>query len=165
MKNRTRFVNVIMAAVIILLLAAAPPPISGAHSPTPEEPAALPSQAPLTPQTAGAPSLARAFSSGPNYDSGWVALALNQSKTLVHNLGGSTDNYVVDMQYRGAAEDGINLRYYGGIDFGALPAPGHAADDRVGAYWRSLTTSSILVYRRPEDTYAAQVRIRIWVDN
>jgi hypothetical protein len=32
----------------------------------------------------------------------------------------------------------------------------------VAAYWRSLTASSIAVYRRPEDTYAPEVRIRIF---
>jgi hypothetical protein len=108
--------------------------------------------------------MAWAFSGGPNYDSGWVSLAPDQARTLTHNLGGDTDDYVVDMQYRTSGGNGINLRYYGGADFGANPAPGHNADDRVGAYWRSLTDSTIAVYRRPEDTYAEQVRIRIWVD-
>jgi len=104
------------------------------------------------------------YSGAPNYDSGWVALALNQAKTLTHNLGGNTNNYVVDMQYRASSVDGVNLRYYGGADFGTLPAPGHLVNDRVGAYWRTLTNTSITVYRRPEDSYAEQVRIRIWVD-
>ena len=105
-----------------------------------------------------------AFSGGPAYDSDWVSLALYEAKTLTHNLGGSVDSYVVDMQYRSSSTDGINQRYYGGADFGASPAPGHSLDDRVGVYWRTLTTTSIVVYRRPEDTYAEQVRIRIWID-
>ena len=132
-----------------------------AYSPNSEEPGRLPAafQQPAAPS-----SLTRAFSGGPNYDSGWVTLAQNQSKTLVHNLGGSQTNYVVDMQYRNNVDDGINLRYYGGADFGTAPAPGHVANNRVGAYWRSLTTESITVYRRPEDSYAEQVRIRIWID-
>jgi len=108
-------------------------------------------------------TLSGVFSSSPGYDSGWVDLAQNEVKTMMHNLGGSVDNYVVDMQCRSSV-DGINQRYYGGADFGAMPAPGHAADDRVGAYWRSLTTSSIVVFRRLEDSYSVQVRIRIWVD-
>jgi hypothetical protein len=83
---------------------------------------------------------------------------------LTHNLGGDTDDYVVDMQYKTSDINGINLRYYGGADFGANPAPGHIENDRVGAYWRDLTDTSISVYRRPEDTYAPEVRIRIWVD-
>jgi hypothetical protein len=97
-----------------------------------------------------------------SYDSGWIPLALDTSQALLHNLGGDPDNYVVDMQFRAATVDGVNLRYYGGADFGTNPAPGHVADDRVGAYWRSLDDSSIVVYRRPEDTYAEEVRMRIW---
>ena len=67
------------------------------------------------------------------------------------------------MQYRSDGS-GINLRYYGGADFGARSFAGNREDDRVGAYWRRLTDSTIAVYRRPEDTYAEQVCIRIWVD-
>ncbi|MBN1668392.1 MAG: hypothetical protein JW862_14960, partial [Anaerolineales bacterium] len=106
-----------------------------------------------------------AFSGGPAYDSGWVALGLDQTKVLYHRLGGNVDHYVVDMQYRGDSSNGVNQRYYGGADFGSKPPAGASADDRVGAYWRSLTTSSITVYRRPEDIYADFVRVRIWVDS
>jgi len=113
----------------------------------------------------GPQSATSAFSGGPAYDSSWVSLALGEARTLTHNLGGSVDNYVVDMQYRSSGVDGINQRYYGGADFGASPSPGHLLDDRVGVYWRSLTATSITAYRRPEDTYAEQVRIRIWIDS
>jgi hypothetical protein len=106
----------------------------------------------------------RAFSGGPQYDSGWVSINPDQAKTLTHNLGGNPDNYVVDTQYWVNDGNGVNLRYYGGADFGASPAPGHSENDRVGAYWRSLDDTTITVYRRPEDTYAQKVRIRIWVD-
>jgi len=108
--------------------------------------------------------LVNTFPDTPKYDSGWVSLVQNEAKTLTHNLGGSIDNYVVDMQYWASGVDGINQRYYGGTDFGTNPAPGHALDDRVGAYWRSLTNTTITVYRRPQDTYAEKVRIRIWLD-
>ena len=105
---------------------------------------------------------AAAFSGGPDYDSGWISIGQDEVKTLTHNLGGSTDNYVVDMQYQNSGS-GINQRYYGGAGFGANLSG--KEDNRVGAYWRSLTTSSIAVYRRMEDTYAEQIRIRIWVDS
>ncbi|NOZ49520.1 MAG: hypothetical protein GXP37_05640 [Chloroflexi bacterium] len=99
----------------------------------------------------------------PNYDSGWVALgAGGPVRTLTHNLGGDSDHYLVDTQYLGSSGNGVNLRYYGGADFGTHPAPGHAADDRVAAYWRSLTNTSITLFRRAEDNYAARIRIRIW---
>lgn len=98
----------------------------------------------------------------PAYDSGWVSLDEDAAQTLVHNLRGNPADYVVDMQYRVDDVNGVNLRYYGGADFGAQPAPGYSEDDRVGAYWRSLTATSITVYRRPEDSYAPEVRIRIF---
>jgi hypothetical protein len=96
----------------------------------------------------------------PAYDSGWFPLGQDAVQTLVHNLGGNVDDYLVDMQYRSAA-DGVNQRYYGGADFGAKTIVG-AENDRVGAYWRSLTITSITTYRRPEDIYAEEVRVRIW---
>ena len=102
------------------------------------------------------------FNKLPNYDSGWIALGVDQTRQLTHSLGGDVNDYFVDMEYR-STDDGINQRYLGGADFGNKPAPGHAENDRVGAYWRSLTTSSITVYRRPEDSYAAEIRVRIWV--
>ncbi len=100
---------------------------------------------------------------GPDYDSGWVDIAQGTSTTLTHNLGGKTDNYVVDMMFKGGpVVSVINKRYYGGADIGAHPPPSLSEDDRVGAYWRSLTNSSINVVRRHEDIYARQVRVRIW---
>ncbi len=105
-----------------------------------------------------------AFSGGPLYDSGWIALRPGAARTLKHALGGNQDDYVVILDYKTDDVNGINQRYFGGADFGTHPAPGHAANDRVGAYWRSLTSSTITIYRRPEDTYADWVRVRIWVD-
>jgi hypothetical protein len=99
----------------------------------------------------------------PTYDSGWVNITAGSDATVLsHTIGGDADSYLVDMQYKGSAADGVNNRYYGGADFGVNPAPGHNANDRVGAYWRSLTNASISVFRRAEDTYAEQTRIRIW---
>ena len=105
-----------------------------------------------------------AFVGRPDYDSGWVTVAQDSAVTLNHGLGGNIQNYVVDMQCLGDETYGVNHMYYGGADFGNNPPAGHAENDRVGAYWRSLTTSLITVYRRPEDTFASKVRIRIWID-
>jgi hypothetical protein len=98
------------------------------------------------------------------YDSGWVGLAQDAAQTLNHNLGGNADDYLVDMIYDAGAGsfDGVNARYFGGMDIGSKPTAGHAVDDRTAAYWRTLTNASIVVYRRPEDDYAPQVRVRIW---
>ena len=96
----------------------------------------------------------------PDYDSGWFSIGQDETRTLTHSLGGTADDYLVDMQYKSAGS-GVNQRYYGGADFGTKTTVGNP-DDRVGAYWRTLTTSSIVVYRRQEDTYAEQMRVRIW---
>lgn len=98
----------------------------------------------------------------PHYDSGWTALTAGGAAVyLYHNLGGDSDDYVVDMQYRSGGS-GVNQRYYGGNDFGTNVSGSMSENDRVGAYWRSLTSSSVAVYRRPDDIYASQVRVRIW---
>jgi len=100
----------------------------------------------------------------PDYDSGWVSLTAGAAATtLYHNLGGSVFDYLVDMQHKTGDTNGVNLRYYGGADFGATAFGGTREDDRVGAYWRGLTTSSITVYRRPEDGFADYIYLRIWV--
>jgi hypothetical protein len=70
-------------------------------------------------------------------------------------------DYKVDLQYRNTG-NGVNRRYYGGTDFGANAPNGTSENDRVGIYWRSLDLDSITVYRRPEDIYGEQVRVRIW---
>jgi len=79
-----------------------------------------------------------------------------------HTLGNSIANYYVDMIYRNTSTEAINQRYYGGMDIGAIL---HLVIMLTtgGAYWRSLNESTITVYRRPEDTYAEEIRIRIWV--
>ncbi|MGD2156911.1 MAG: hypothetical protein PVG32_08570 [Anaerolineales bacterium] len=130
---------------------------------TPDDPGGAPEDQTASPPNSGVAGIAAAFSGGPSYDSGWVPLEPDEAKTLNHDLGGDSDDYVVDMLYKSSGS-GINQRYYGGADFGAKAFSGSAEDERVGAYWRSLTTSQITVYRRPEDIYAEQVRVRIWVD-
>jgi len=161
--NRQKRSSVLLTAIILMLVLIGSGLLKIGAAAMRAEGTAL---SPVT-QDGGQPhnlTIAAALSRGPDWDSGWVSLAQDEAKTLTHNLGGNTDDYVVDMEYRASDVNGINLRYYGGADFGTKPAPGHSEDDRVGAYWRSLTASTITVYRRPEDTYAEQVRIRIWVD-
>jgi len=141
--------------------------VATAQEPTPaaEEPGILVAAGAFTaPQNVNDVLAGGAFAGGPAYDSGWIPLAPDTNRVLRHNLGGSTDNYVVIMDYQANDSNGVNQRFYGGADFGTKPAPGANAEDRVGAYWRSLSKSSVTVYRRPEDIYAEAVRVRIWVD-
>jgi hypothetical protein len=98
----------------------------------------------------------------PDWDSGWVSLTAGAAATtLNHNLGGTLDDYVVDMQQKSLSH-GINHAHYGGMDFGENAWGGTRVDEMVGSYWRNLNTTSIKVYRRADDTFAEQVRVRIW---
>jgi hypothetical protein len=99
----------------------------------------------------------------PAYESGWQVVSQDSAETWTHNLGGNAQNYLADMMYYDTDFNFINARHLGGADFGANPPGGYNANDRAGAYWRSLDTSTISVYRRPEDGFADYLRIRIWV--
>lgn len=90
----------------------------------------------------------------PNYDSGWLTYDQNQQRVLTHNLGGSLNNYVVDIQ----ANNGAGPLNYG---YG-----GETTSSEVrGYYYDQLTTTSIRVKRAFHDTSAPQMRVRIWVYN
>jgi hypothetical protein len=95
----------------------------------------------------------------PAYDSGWRSIATGATLELTHDIGGDRDNYVVDLQFWDS-NMGINTCAYGGDNF-------EWSNDLVykGAYYKSLTTSVIQIYRRPDDYYADKVRVRIWVYN
>jgi hypothetical protein len=88
----------------------------------------------------------------PAYDSGWVAMTTGgQSKVLTHNLGGSLDDYTVDLQLkRNNIVGTINVTNRGiGQDF----------------YYTNLTTQSLTVFG-PQQVgidYQAWVRVRIWL--
>ena len=96
----------------------------------------------------------------PAYDSGWVAIAPGEAKTLTHNLGGNTDNYVVDLQFRGGTSALFadpHIREIGGQQ---------RSDGKWhGAYWRSLTPTTITVFRQYDSTdqFFTEFRLRIWV--
>ena len=46
---------------------------------------------------------------------------------------------------------------------GDKPAAGTVENDRVGAYWFNLTGENISLYRRQEDEFTSQARVRIWI--
>jgi hypothetical protein len=89
----------------------------------------------------------------PHYDSGWQTIANDEFKTFTHNLGGSVDNYIVDLQFK--KDDGTIHQAYYGMDY----------DDAgliFGAYWWDLTTTQIQVRRGFNDPIVPNVRVRIW---
>jgi hypothetical protein len=94
----------------------------------------------------------------PAYDSGWQSYTQGETKTLVHNLGGDYDDYVVDLTCRGSAPLGTHNYGVGG-DKSSPPL----GTEHMGAYWRNLGTTSIEATRLTEDPRCLQIRIRIWV--
>lgn len=99
----------------------------------------------------------------PTYDSGWVSIGQGLAHIFTHNIGGSPEDYRVDMEFKASAPWLVNQCFYGGNDVGPKSTfPSALDNDRVGAYWYGLDNDSIIVVRRTEDTCAPQVRIRIW---
>jgi hypothetical protein len=77
----------------------------------------------------------------PAYNSGWVAIAQDSTITLTHNIGGTVDNYVVDMQFKDTVLEGINNRYIGteAWTFGD-------SHFYYGACWRDLAIGGIQIW-------------------
>jgi hypothetical protein len=112
----------------------------------------------------GKTRLASAFSGGASWDSGFIPFNLGEGKTLSHNLGGNPDDYIVYMECYAEGQGALNQRYYGGVDLGKKTFNESYDNYRLGAYWCSLNSSTILVQRREEDYSAENIRIQIWVD-
>jgi hypothetical protein len=103
----------------------------------------------------------------PDWNSGWVNINPNETKTLNHPLlGGNINRYIVRMEFKSVPLDsapqdlmGIHHYAYGGDAANALTEDAQY----VGANWQNLTNHSIDVYRWANDPYANQVRGRIWL--
>ena len=90
------------------------------------------------------------------YDSGWVDVAQGETLTLDHDVGGDLDRYVVRMEFKDAAPGGSGIHHEN--------AGGNAIGSTyVGTNWENLTTSTIDVFRRPQDETTDKVRVRIWL--
>jgi hypothetical protein len=90
----------------------------------------------------------------PAYDSGWIALARGEVRTLTHNLGGNIDNYVVDMSHRNP--DGYS-NWGEGLDL--------RDDNWGGYYWFELNAATVKIQRGHNDWPGGgyEYRLRIWV--
>jgi hypothetical protein len=95
----------------------------------------------------------------PDFDSGWSDITPGQSLVLTHNLGGSPEDYLVDMQFSGP-QLGTHLSGYGGYDITDPSSP--RAGSHVGAAWQGLTASALTVIRAVDDLEIGQVRVRLW---
>ena len=96
----------------------------------------------------------------PDYDSGWTAISPGQTRTLTHDLGVQPVHTVVDLQYRNSLASGVNHAAYGGDTWYDAVSEGHVTH---GATWRALDSTSLEVHRYPDDGYAEEVRVRIWI--
>jgi hypothetical protein len=98
---------------------------------------------------------ATGFFPRPTWNSGWQRIEPDEYLTLVHNVGGDPDDYVVDLQCKdNDPVYGINNRGIGG--YAAL-----ASFD--GIFYYSLDSNAIAVHRYPTDPACPYVRIRIWL--
>jgi hypothetical protein len=88
------------------------------------------------------------------WSSGWVSINQGQMLTLNHNLGGDPEDYALELFFLDTASGGlgINRRAYGSLEVNG---------QRFGAYWQNLTSSTIQVYRQPNDENAD--RIFVWI--
>ena len=102
----------------------------------------------------------------PDYDSGWVGFTPGQTRTLTHALGGNPGRYIVRMEFKDLPPlyapyifgYGIHNRALGGDASNTL-----LADlNHLGASWQKLTSQTIDVQRWENDTWADQIRVRIW---
>jgi hypothetical protein len=91
----------------------------------------------------------------PDYDSGWVTVTQDTTRTFAHNLRLNPNLYLVRLHAKSDDSSfGINNVYAGGMDADGSPR---------GTNWQNSTANSIDVFRRSQDEHADQVRLRIWV--
>jgi len=89
------------------------------------------------------------------WSSGWVDINPGETMTFTHNLGGNPDDYAVELWYQDTMPGGYGINHRGA---GGLEAGGKY----YGVHWQNLTDTTVQVVRRPDDTFADQVRVRIW---
>jgi len=82
----------------------------------------------------------------PNYDSGWISMTTANNTTLNHNLGGDTNKYVTDTDYRTTSGNQTD-----------------SPDARNQAWWENLTATSMMLKTATSATTTIDaVRIKIW---
>jgi len=97
----------------------------------------------------------------PVYDSNWWPIAPGTTLTLTHNVGGSVNGYIVDVEFKDP--EGQLAVHQAGLGGDFLDPPrAVAATAEHGAHWQRLTDTTIQVVRQQYDPYVGQVRVRIW---
>jgi len=98
----------------------------------------------------------------PTFDSGWRPIDPGAMLGLDHGLGGVTDDYVVDLEFKdtdGSFTSGIHVVGYGGDK---MYDTALSAYDNRGASWRDLDSDSVNIFRLNADSGADEVRLRLW---
>lgn len=88
----------------------------------------------------------------PAFDSGWMPINQGTTKTIAPTLNGNLNTYLVQVSGRSALH-GINILAAGGQEWN---------NNFYGANWENLTKNSIDIWRRPNDIFTEDVRVRIW---
>ena len=143
---------VFVLLLVIICPSAAAPPLQEPGSPEAPPPTLPPAVAPASSVRSSA------IGDPPAYDSGWVSPTKGDWTALAHNLGGDTDDYVVDIQAKGLGQ--VNQRFLGSVWYYDRSA---GETQYTGSYWAALTSTHIQVYRFVDDVDAEEVRVRIWV--
>lgn len=94
-----------------------------------------------------------------DYDSGSQKIDNGNSKTLIHDLGGPWNDFVVDMQFRDNVSKGVPRYLFGGNEIN-VGATYHI----LGAWLDTLDNNQITVTRGFDDTDVDEVRVRIWAN-
>jgi len=89
----------------------------------------------------------------PDYDSGWRVITPSYQLTFNHNLGGTATDLTVGLYFSGTTR-GIHQYAFGGLTKYISPT-----DYMYGAHWYNLTSTSVQVFRRLDDTDVEQVRV------
>ena len=95
----------------------------------------------------------------PDYDSGWTTITANKDIDFVHNLGGDVNDYTVVLEQKDTNGSwGINNKWLG-TDVYYVGLTRYY----VGSFWVNLGTTSVTVWRNPQDISSDQVRVKIWL--
>ncbi len=96
----------------------------------------------------------------PHYDSGWRTVSTGTT-LFTHSLGGNTDNYVVDVQFKSDPSSGLGVHQSG---YGMFKEWNGSWNEIKGADWYALNTSTISVYVGAHQSLwdINKVRVRIW---
>ena len=85
-----------------------------------------------------------------HFESEWMDIAQGETITITHNLGITATELTVGLWFSGTAR-GIHHYGYGGLTVDARPP------ERRGAFWHSLTDTTLKVVRFPQDSDVEQV--------